>query len=256
MEYVITTGLDAQIRAIKRLEGTAKKAIFEIAWRLKIIADSDDFAKSGYKNIVEFAEDNLGYARSTTLNYVRIARTYLECREKSGHKQIHTICIHDDGQTQPKDYAIGQLNALGKTPAEDFRMLDSEGVINPDMSATSIKQAIKDYFSQDEPDPAPEPEPDPEPEEPEQVTEPTYTLTLQQILTSVCSPLLGMYYSDMVNEDITIRRDIINSLTGGSFDLSIKASDDDDPDKTTCVACVLCDRYGGEVIAAIPNDFI
>ena len=179
-EYVISVDLQKHINAIKLADGRAKKAVFEIAWRLAEIADEQSglLDGTGYNNIVELAADQFGYARSTTLNYVKIANRYL-----TGNKQeIRTICADlDDGGKAKADYKVGQLNALpGNVDRDEFKRLDTAGIINKDMSADKIKQTLKDYYN---------PPSDPEPEqEPEQI--PCLTLPVIQIFINIVTPAI------------------------------------------------------------------
>lgn len=190
--YVISVQLQKHINAIKLADGRAKKAVFEIAWRLAEIADEQGglLDGTGYNNVVELAADQFGYARSTTLNYVKIANRYL-----TGNKQeIRTICADlDDGGKATADYKVGQLNALpGNVDREEFKRLDTAGIINKDMSADKIKQTLKYYYNPPS-DPEPEPDPDPddtgdsvEQEEPEQI--PCLTLPIIQIFINIVTP--------------------------------------------------------------------
>lgn len=194
-EYVISVQLQRKINAIKSADVKAKKAVFEIAYALAELADEQNFMLSdaGYKDIVEFAADQFGYARSTTLNYVKIANRYL-----TGNKQeIRTICADlDDGGKATADYKVGQLNALpGNVDRDEFKRLDTAGIINKDMSADKIKQTLKDYYNPPQ-DPEPEPDTDSdtgddeqgEPEqEPEQI--PCLTLSVFQILLNIVNPI-------------------------------------------------------------------
>ena len=146
------------LTAIDKLEKNAVKAVFEIAVRLNIINTEKLFDGTEYKNICELSAACFGYSRSTTLNYIKIAREYLDVKKDGGKMRYTTICAREDGT----DYRIGQLNALGKTSAEDFRMLDADGTISPTMSADEIRKAIKTFY---------EPEPDETPEPPAEDTE-------------------------------------------------------------------------------------
>lgn len=190
-DYVISVQLQRKINAIKAADVKAKNAVFEIAYALAELADEQNFMLSdaGYKDIVEFAADQFGYARSTTLNYVKIANRYLT----GNIKEIRTICAElDDGGKATADYKVGQLNALpGNVDREEFKRLDTAGIINKDMSADKIKQTLKDYYN---PPSDPDPEPDPEPEdtgdeeqEPEQI--PCLTLSVFQILLNIVNPI-------------------------------------------------------------------
>lgn len=190
-DYVISVNLQKHIDAIKQADGRAKKAVFEIAWRLAEIADEQSglLDGTGYNNIVELAADQFGYARSTTLNYVKIANRYLT----GNTKEIRTICAElDDGGKATADYKVGQLNALpGNVDSDEFRRLDTAGIINKDMSADKIRQTLKDYYN---PPSDPEPEPDPDQEEtgdgeqePEQI--PCLTLPVFQILLNIVNPI-------------------------------------------------------------------
>ena len=177
--YVISKSLQADIDYIKRRADNIKKSSYEIAWKLYSIVQSPDFADSGYKNIVDLAADHFGFARSTTLNYVAIANKYLTT-EFSGGKD-----------------KVGQLNALGKTTGDDFETMDQEGVINPDMSADKIKDAVKKWYApEQETDPEPEPDPEPEQEpEPEQAEEDKpYTHTLAELVQCLCHDIIGDDY--------------------------------------------------------------
>lgn len=187
-EYVISVDLQKHINAIKLADGRAKKAVFEIAWRLAEIADEQSglLDGTGYANIVELASDQFGYGRSTTLNYVKIANRYLT----GNTKEIRTICAElDDGGKATVDYKVGQLNALpGNVDRDEFKRLDTAGIINKDMSADKIRQTLKDYYN-----PPSDPEPEPEPEEQEQEQEPEQipclTLSVFQILLNIVNPI-------------------------------------------------------------------
>ena len=190
-EYVISVELQKHITAIKLADGRAKKAVFEIAWRLAEIADEQGglLDGTGYNNIVELAADQFGYARSTTLNYVKIANRYLT----GNTKEIRTICAElDDGGKATADYKVGQLNALpGNVDREEFKRLDTAGIINKDMSADKIKQTLKDYYN---PPSDHEPEPDPDDtgdstEQGEQEQIPCLTLPVFQILLNIVNPI-------------------------------------------------------------------
>lgn len=190
-EYVISVQLQRKINAIKAADVNAKKAVFEIAYALSELADEQNFMLSdaGYKDIVEFAADQFGYARSTTLNYVKIANRYL-----TGNKQeVRTICADlDDGGKATADYKVGQLNALpGNVDREEFKRLDTAGIINKDMSADTIKQTLKNYYN---------PPADPEPKQEhtdtdtgnstEQEQVPCLTLSVFQIFLNIVNPII------------------------------------------------------------------
>lgn len=194
-QYIISKSLQKDIDYIKTRTENVKKNIFEIAWRLHMIVQSPDFADSGYLNITDLAAEHFGYSRSTTLNYIAIANKYLTTTQADG-KTLTTTCARiDENGKVTADYAIGQLNALGKTTSDDFITMDSEGVITPEMSADKIKQAVKQWYNPDpepapEPDPEPDQEPDPEPE-PEQNDEPTFTLTLRELVSAIFRDVIG-----------------------------------------------------------------
>ena len=195
-EYVISGNLQKHIDAIKLADGRAKKAVFEIAWRLAEIADEQSglLDGTGYTNIVELAADQFGYARSTTLNYVKIANRYLT----GNTKEIRTICATlDDGGKATADYKVGQLNALpGNVDRNEFKRLDTAGIINKDMSADKIKQTLKDYYNPPS-DPVPEPDPDDTDSDKtgdstmqgEQEQIPCLTLPVFQILLNIVKPI-------------------------------------------------------------------
>ena len=197
--YVISKSLQADIDYIKRRADNVKTSSYEIAWKLYSIVQSPDFADSGYKNIVDLAADHFGFARSTTLNYVAIANKYLTTDFSRGKDKVVSTTrarIGKDGKVT-QDYAIGQLNALGKTTGDDFETMDQEGVINPDMSADKIKDAVKKWYApEQETDPEPEPDPEPEQEpEPEQAEEDKpYTHTLAELVQCLCHDIIGDDY--------------------------------------------------------------
>lgn len=173
-KYLLSNNLLTQhISAINKCVEAAKKNIFEICIRLSILADSDlDNETNGeYTNIVDFSAHYFGFARSTTLNYIKIAREYLvtdyieQGENKKPKTVFHTRCIEttEDGETI--DYKIGQLNALGKTTSDDFETMHSEGVISPDMSADAIKKAVKAWYAPEEDEPEEQEEEDDRTEE-------------------------------------------------------------------------------------------
>ena len=189
-EYVISVQLQRKINAIKAADVKAKKAVFEIAYALSELADEQNFMLSdaGYKDIVEFAADQFGYARSTTLNYVKIANRYLTANKQ----EVRTICADlDDGGKATADYKVGQLNALpGNVDRDEFKRLNTAGIINKDMSADTIKQTLKNYYN---PPTEPEPKPkdtgdDEQKQEQEQI--PCLTLSVFQIFLNIVSPVI------------------------------------------------------------------
>ena len=216
MQYVIGRELQCHIDAIKKSDGTAKKAIFEIAYRLAVIADpqGDLLEGTGYNSIVELAADQFGYARSTTLNYVKIANRYLT----GTTKEVRTICADlDDGGKATADYRVGQLNALpGNVDREEFKRLDTAGIINKSMSADTIKTTLKEYYN---PTPEPEPEPDSDdtddtndtgtenkPEQEQNV--PCLTLSVQQIFLNCVTDVIDDGFETPGTDRAIIANDI------------------------------------------------
>ena len=194
-QFIIGKKLQRHIDAIKKSDGNFKKAIFEIAYRLAVIADpqEDLLEGTGYNNVVELAEDQFGYARSTTLNYVKIANRYLT----GTTKEVRTICADlDDGGKATSDYKVGQLNALpGNVDGEEFKRLDMAGIINKSMSADTIKKTLKEYYN---PTPEPEPAPDPDDtddtgtgqEQEQEQNVPCLTLSMQQIFLNCVTDVI------------------------------------------------------------------
>lgn len=212
-DYVISVDLQKHINAIKLADGRAKKAVFEIAWRLAEIADEQSglLDGTGYNNIVELAADQFGYARSTTLNYVKIANRYLT----GNTKEIRTICAElDDGGKATADYKVGQLNALpGNVDRDEFKRLDTAGIINKDMSADKIKQTLKEYYN-----PQSDPEPEPEPvdtgdstEQGEQEQIPCLTLSIFQIFLNIVNPIIDDF-CDESDPEVETAKDIFREF--------------------------------------------
>ena len=195
-QYIISKSLQADIDYIKRRADNIKKSSYEIAWKLYTIVQSPDFADSGYKNIVDLAADHFGFARSTTLNYVAIANKYLTTEFSGGKDKVVSTSrarIGEDGKVT-QDYAIGQLNALGKTTGYDFRVMDEEGIINPDMSADKIKEAVKKWY-ESEPEQEEETEPEPEQETEQAEEDKAYTHTLAELVQCLCRDIIGDDYN-------------------------------------------------------------
>lgn len=206
------------LTAIDKLEKNAVKAVFEIAVRLNIINMEKLFDGTEYKNICELSAACFGYSRSTTMNYIKIAREYLDVKQDGGKMCYTTICAREDGT----DYRIGQLNALGKTSAEDFRMLDADGTISPAMSADEIRKAIKAFY-EPEPDENDEtPEPPTEDTEPEETGSPAEIAKKQMLLAIGYLTDAAEYYNEnngaaevgtitaIIDEIKTIIRDTID----------------------------------------------
>ncbi len=150
--------LSAHVKAITNLTDGVKKSVFEIAVRMNAINTEKLYEIGGFSNIAEWASSELGYARSTTLNYVKIAERFLtvDTKASKGKMVINTICARrDESGNVTADYKIGQLNAAGRATADDFVTMDSEGVINPEMSADAIKKAVKTWYD-GEPEEEPE----------------------------------------------------------------------------------------------------
>lgn len=195
-QYIISKSLQADIDYIKRRADNIKKSSYEIAWKLYSIVQSPDFADSGYKNIVDLAADHFGFARSTTLNYVAIANKYLTTEFSGGKDKVVSTTrarIGEDGKVT-QDYAIGQLNALGKTTGDDFMTMDQEGIISPDMSADKIKEAVKKWY-ESEPEQEEETEPEPEQETEQAEEDKAYTHTLAELVQCLCRDIIGDDYN-------------------------------------------------------------
>lgn len=219
---VISKSLQRDIDYIKTRNESAKKCVFEIAWKLREIADSNDLLDAGYNNIVEFAAEQFGYKRSTVLNYVAAARKYMERHIDTKEKPyLSTTCarIDTDKHEVTEDYNIGQLIALGRTSGDDFMTMDSEGVIKPEMTAKEIKDAVKKWYQPLEdpkPELKPEPTQDPEPEEQEEPAEYTRTLTLSEMVICLCGGLIGEEYDIDVDTAVD---DAFQNLTRGNYRL-------------------------------------
>lgn len=212
-DYVISVQLQRKINAIKAADAKYKKAVFEIAYTLAELADEQNMLldNAGYKDIVEFATDQFGYARSTTMNYVKIANRYLE----GNTKEVRTICAElDDGGTATADYKIGQLNALpGNVDRDEFRRLDAAGIINKTMSADTIKSTLKNYYNpraDPAPAPAPKPEQDPDPEDTETVV-PCVTLSIFQIFLNIVKPVIDDF-CELGDPETTTATDIFKQF--------------------------------------------
>lgn len=180
------------LTAIDKLEKNAVKAVFEIAVRLNIINTEKLFDGTEYKNICELSAACFGYSRSTTMNYIKIAREYLDVKQDGGKMRYMTICAREDGT----DYRIGQLNALGKTSAEDFRMLDADGTISPDMSADEIRKAVKAFYEPEPEETDETPEPPAEDTEPEETETPAETVKKQMELAIGYLTDAAEYYNE------------------------------------------------------------
>lgn len=225
-DYVITRELQKHVDAIKKLDATAKKAVFEIAKHLATVADDQEglLDDTGYNSVVEFAADQFGYAKSTTLNYVKIANRYLT--DSGNCKNVRTLCARLDNGAVTEDYKVGQLNALpGKVDTDEFIRLDKSGVINPDMSADKIKAALKEYYKEPEQDSEPDPEPDPEPED------------TGDDITAICN-VFNAIAESIVDDETTFRqycdggaasivRGIINTLIGNGYSILCDRDDKD-----------------------------
>ena len=230
MNYIISKSLQKDIDYIKSRTATAQKCVFEIAHKLQEIADSNDLLDAGYNDIVEFAADQFGYARSTTLNYVAASRKYLEkYKDDNGKQFLATTCARIDGDSHKldTDYKIGQLIALGKTTADDFVTMDSEGTITPDMTAKQIKDAVKTFYGTVKPESKQDPEPDvqeeqteskqdPKPEEQEEQTEFTRTVNLLDLVICLVGDRIGEDYD--IDVDCALD-DAFNNLTLGQYRL-------------------------------------
>ena len=148
--------LAQHVCAIRKSEETAKQNTFEIAVRLNIINYENlwDDLTEDYTSMVDFAAKTFGYAKSTTLNYIKLADKFLTVTtNEKGKTEIRTICAHtetdENGKEHVYDYGIGQLNAVGKLSADYFKIADEGHVINPHMSVTEIKTAIKNWLEPD-----------------------------------------------------------------------------------------------------------
>lgn len=243
-QYIISRELQRHIDAIKKSDGTAKKAIFEIAYRLAVIADpqEDLLEGTGYNNIVELAADQFGYARSTTLNYVKIANRYLT----GTTKEVRTICADlDDGGKATSDYKVGQLNALpGNVDRDEFRRLDAAGIINKSMSADTIKTTLKEFYN---PTPEPEPEPDSDDtddtgtgqEQEQEQNVPCVTLSVQQIFLNCVTDVIDDGFETPGTDRAKLANDIMQRFFGGNYLLHWILDSEQE-----IIGAELCDRDG------------
>ena len=247
-DYVISKSLQKDIDYIKNRTQSMKKCVFEIAMKLQEIKARPDFADSGYKNIEEFAADQFGYSRSTALNYIAIANKYLTKTHNVkliAPNTITTTCARIDAEGHvTADYAVGQLNALGRTSADDFITMDSEGVISPDMSADKIKDAVKKWYA---PEQEPEPEPEPEPEE--ETTDRKLSFSLRELAEHLTSDIIGDKYNFDVDCAID---DAFYNLTGGMYNLEMDCKLDEDGEKIVEYVSVKA-KNSGRILFTYPE---
>ena len=212
-KFLLSNNLLSQhVTAINKCVEVAKKNIFEICIRLSILAESDlDNETNGeYTNIVDFAAAHFGFARSTTLNYIKIAREYLTVQyietgdNKKPKIEYHSICTDTTEDGDIIDYKIGQLNALGKTTAGDFEIMHSGGIISPDMSADAIKKAVKAWYAEDEPEDETEDEPEDEPEDGETPDDNMIINYLQSMIINYLQSMIENCYPINNNQEIAV----------------------------------------------------
>ena len=139
------TGFQCDIDTIRRYLCDIGNSWLLIAYRVYEMSVNEDFRSAGYKSIVEACEKELGFKKSTTYNFINVAKTY--GKDKDGKISYHQLTTY--GQ-----YTYSQLVvmlSLGasqraevkpETPVSAIRMLKkSNEKDKPDVSRTSVRSS-------------------------------------------------------------------------------------------------------------------
>lgn len=124
--------LDGYTSRIKKYQKEIVESFYFIGFNLLEIHDLKLFKVKGYNNIVEYAEKELSYKKSTTYNLMNIVKKFGCNRiENNNNATIKHSKINIDDKY--KDYTYGQLKTMLSIPDEDLEK------ISPKMSVREIE---------------------------------------------------------------------------------------------------------------------
>jgi len=132
--------LDDYTNYIKGIQNRMKKDLMKICVALFDIRAKKLYESAGYKNVVEYAMAELGYSRDTVNKYISVAELFIE-KTGEGYKSIFV----DAGE---KDFTVGALIELlplrkNNDAAQVATEMIQNGEINPEMSSSEIRKAVK-----------------------------------------------------------------------------------------------------------------
>lgn len=103
---------------------------------LAAIADSGCYKADGFATVHDYTSVVLGVKRAQSYALLKVGREYVNT------ETYQSLLPHDEGN----DYSVSQLQALLPLKSVDTAVeLAREDIINPDMTVTEIKAAVKAY---------------------------------------------------------------------------------------------------------------
>lgn len=103
---------------------------------LAAIADSGCYKADGFETVHDYTRAVLNLKRAQSYALLKVGREYVNT------ETFQSLLPHEEGN----DYSASQLQALLPLKSVDTATeLAEEGVINPDMTVTEIKAAVKAY---------------------------------------------------------------------------------------------------------------
>lgn len=133
------TTLDEATKRIELAIEQGKRSIFRIAETLASVNDNKLLADTEYKSLAEYAQERFGFKKAYTYSLAKVGSRFIE--------DGTSIIAHDDA-----DYTAGQLQELLPLTNEQAQELDREARICPTTPAREIREIVKAYLYNEEPE--------------------------------------------------------------------------------------------------------
>lgn len=121
-------------KKIHQLEASSIKNMHAIANTLKEVKANGLDTASGYADVHDYAQKELGYQKSTTYALVQVAERFLTDKNESILKR-----------KDEKDYTVTQLRELCPLSNEVLMEAIEAGEISPMLSSRKLKDVVKTY---------------------------------------------------------------------------------------------------------------
>lgn len=114
--------------ALSSIDKSFENITFDLYWIYK----NDAYKTMGFESIIDYAENQFGFKKSTTYNFIRLAERFGKpCEDKN------LICFDE----KYKDYSSSKLSLLIDKSDSEIESMK----IKPDMSVSEIKKQIKKH---------------------------------------------------------------------------------------------------------------
>lgn len=123
---------------------TITDCAYEIAVLITKVENDDLYVNDGFDDICDYAKRCFGFEKTTTYNFLKIGRFFIE-ETKNG--DIKTVLTHIDD----RDFTVSQVVKMLPLGIDRAKELTNDGVITSDMSCRQIEKVVKQNLKRLEP---------------------------------------------------------------------------------------------------------